>query len=575
MTDVEGSTRLWRESTEAAAVMRRHGELIGAAVARHGGVQPLEQGEGDSTVAAFVRASDAVAAALDAQRALSTEPWPDGARVLVRMAIHTGEASLRTAGAYGGSAIIRCARLRALAHGGQVVVSTATKEVAAGALPPGVMIAEVGSVRLDGFDNRERVHQLCHPDLPAGIRTLRRPSSTGIGSWPTALVGRVSEREEVAALLAQNRLVTIAGAGGAGKTRLAYAVGEDIAADYPDGVAWVDLARLSDGVQVPSAVAAACGLREVPGAATMDLLTRALAETRTLIVLDNCEHLLDACAQATDALLRAAPHIRVLATAREPLGVAGEVTWRIPPLALPPEGERDLERVGAFDAVRLFVARARAAAPTFRLAADNATTVARICRRLDGLPLALELAAARVRALSVDRLADALDDRFRLLTGGARTAVARQRTLLASIEWSHDLLDESERVSFRRLGVFAAPFDLDAAEAIAAGDDLDPRDVRDVLARLVDKTGSSRSSVPATRASLPRCVRDISPGFGAVPRRGGSTASWRRLPCSRRSTPTRRTSRRRSNGRSKPSAHRRSNCCTRWSSTGEAGGRTT
>src|SRR5437016_8771240 len=163
MTDVEGSTRLWRESTEAAAVMRRHGELIGAAVARHGGVQPLEQGEGDSTVAAFVRASDAVAAALDAQRALSTEPWPDGARVLVRMAIHTGEASLRTAGAYGGSAIIRCARLRALAHGGQVVVSTATKEVAAGALPPGVMIAEVGSVRLDGFDNRARVHQLCHP----------------------------------------------------------------------------------------------------------------------------------------------------------------------------------------------------------------------------------------------------------------------------------------------------------------------------------------------------------------------------------------------------------------------------
>src|SRR5437867_2091368 len=488
MTDVESSTRLWRESAEAAALIARQTELIAAAVARHGGVRPLEQGEGDSTVAAFARASDALAAALEAQRALAGEPWPESARVRVRMAVHTGEAELRGAGAYGGSAIIRCARLRSLAHGGQVLVSTATREVADDGLPPETTLVALDTVQLKGFDRSERVHQLCHPALPSNFPPLTRPRTGGLGVWPTALVGRLREREEVAALLANDRLVTITGAGGAGKTRLAHAVGEDLADRYGDGVVWVELARLSDGTQVAGTVAGACGVREAAGAPAIDLLARALADARMLVVLDNCEHLLEDCARVVEALVRAGSGVSVLTTGREPLGVTGEVTWRIPPLALPPEGERDSERLGAYDSVRLFVERARAARPGFRLDAASAPVVARICRRLDGLPLALELAAARVRALSVERLADGLDDRFRLLTGGARTALARQQTLLASVEWSHDLLDEPERLLFRRLGVFAAPFDLEAVEAVAADDELDPLEVVDLLSRLVDKS---------------------------------------------------------------------------------------
>jgi predicted ATPase/DNA-binding CsgD family transcriptional regulator len=251
---------------------------------------------------------------------------------------------------------------------------------------------------------------------------------------------------------------------------------------------WVELARIADDAQVAPAVVGACGLVEVPGATALEVLTRGLASAEVLIVLDNCEHLLAACAGLADALVRAGPGVRVLATSREPLGVGGETMWRIPSLAVAPEGERSLDRIAASDAVKLFVERARASRTDFDLDAVSAPIVARICRRLDGIPLALELAAARVRALSIERLAEGLDDRFRLLTGGARTAMARQRTLLASVEWSYDLLDSAEQALFRRLAVFAAPFTLEAAESVAAGEDLDRLDVFDLLARLVDKS---------------------------------------------------------------------------------------
>ncbi len=488
LTDVESSTHLWRSSSHAAAVMGRHEEILAAAVARHHGVRPIEQGEGDSTVSAFARASEAIAAAAEAQRALAAEAWPADATVRVRMAIHSGEAELRGDGAYGGAAIIRCARLRALAHGGQVVVSAATAAVVGDALPASVTLVPLDVVRLAGFDHAERVFQLAHPDLPASFAPLRRSSADGLTAWPTALVGRAGERTQVADLLERDRLVTITGVGGAGKTRLAHAVAEDVAHRHPDGIVWVELARLSDEAQVAGSVALACGLRETVGISATDLLARSLGDTSILIVLDNCEHLLEASARIAETLLRAGQHLRVLATAREPLGVAGEVTWRIPSLGLPAEGERDPERAAASDAVRLFVERARAARPDFALDAAAAPAVAAICRRLDGLPLALELAAARVRTMSLERLATGLDDRFRLLTGGPRTAVARQRTLLASIEWSHDLLVEPERVLFRRLGVFAAAFELEAAEAVGTDDDLEAVEVFDLLARLVDKS---------------------------------------------------------------------------------------
>ncbi len=488
MTDVEASTAIWRDSPHAAAAMARQAELIGGAVAKHGGVRPADQGEGDSALAAFARPGDALAAACDAQRALAAERWPEGAAIRVRMAVHTGEAELRDARNYGGLALIRCARLRSLANGGQVLVSDATAALAGERLPEGAALLELETVTLAGFERPQRVHQLCHPELPPAPVSLRRSVATALPAWPTALVGRAHERCDVADRIAASRLVTLTGAGGSGKTRLAHAVAEDLQARFRDGVAWVELARLSAPEQVAGAIVSACGARETPGVAALEVLVRHLASAELLLVLDNCEHLLGASAELAEALLRACPGVRLLATSREPLGVEGEASWRVPSLGLPEPDERDAASIGASDAVSLFVLRARAARSDFQLDSESAPLVARICQRLDGIPLALELAAARVRALSLQRLADGLDDRFRLLTGGARTAMARQRTLHASVEWSHDLLDEEERTLFRRLAVFGAPFTLEAAEAVTAGEDLDALSVFDLLAHLVDKS---------------------------------------------------------------------------------------
>ncbi len=487
MTDVEASTRIWRDSPHAGAAMARQADLIAAAVAKHGGVRPADQGEGDSTLAAFARPRDALAAACEAQRALVAERWPEGVALRVRMALHSADAELRDERNYGGLALIRCARLRSLASGGQVLVSSTTAALAGERLPDALCLVELDTVPIADFAGPERVHQLCHPELPAGLAPLRRALAR-LPVWPTSLVGRAQERRELAALFDDQRLVTVTGAGGSGKTRLAHAVAEDLRDHFADGVAWVELARLASPEQVAGAVVAACGAHEAPGVPALDILARHLAASDLLVVLDNCEHLLGASAEIADAALRSGSRVRVLATSREPLGVAGETSWRIPSLALPPVGETDLERLAASDAVRLFVARAHAARDDFRLDAASAPHVAHICRRLDAIPLALELAAARVRTLSLERLADGLDDRFRLLTGGARTAVARQRTLLASVEWSHDLLDEEERTLFRRLSVFAAPFSVEAAEAVAADDDIDALSVLDLLARLVDRS---------------------------------------------------------------------------------------
>ena len=430
---------------------------------------------------------DALAAALDAQRALVAERWQNGRRVDVRMAIHTGEVELRDADNYGGLALIRCARIRALAHGGQVLVSDATVALTRERLPAGMTLVELETVALAGFEQRERVHQLCHPELPGGLMPLRRPQSV-LPVSPTTLIGRERERAELAALLTRERLLTLTGAGGAGKTRLALAVATDTADRYHDGAVWVELGALAAAEQVTSAVAAACGVREAPGVPLLDMLLRHLAARESLLVLDNCEHLLDACAELAAAIVGACPRMRILATGREPLGAAGETTWRVPSLSLPAPDETNLERIMQSGAVQLFVARATAAQANFAVDATTAPLVQRICTRLDGIPLALELAAARVRVLSLERLADGLDDRFRLLTGGARTVLARQRTLLASVEWSHALLDEMERVLFRRLSVFSTPFSLEAAEAVAADDDLDVHSVFELLAKLVEKS---------------------------------------------------------------------------------------
>lgn len=490
LTDVEGSTPLWEADPVAmATAMRRHEELVSTAVAAHGGARPLEQGEGDNVVAAFPRASDGAAAALEAQLALTEEPWADGVTVRVRMALHTGEGHLQEGRTYAGPDLNRCARLRGLAHGGQIVVSRVTLDLLSERPPTDVTFRDLGVHRLKGIERPEHVHQLCHPALadsfPPLVSEAGHPGN--LPSPASDLVGREQDRAAVVELFDQARLVTITGSGGAGKTRLALEIAHDALPHHPDGVWWVDLAALADPDLVAPALLAAIGERADPGRDPVDNVVAAVDERRLLVVLDNAEHLLDACAAVAEAVLSRAAVAKLLITSREPLGMDGEWPWRIPSLSVPPV-DATVAEIAATPAVELFTRRARRVRPDFAVTEDNADDVAQICRRLDGLPLAIELAAARVRMMSPSRIAAGLDDRFRLLTGGGRRAVARQQTLQSSVEWSHGLLDEQERISFRRLAPFAGGFTIAAAEEVLADDLLDAYGVLDLVTRLVDKS---------------------------------------------------------------------------------------
>ncbi|MCA1842236.1 MAG: LuxR family transcriptional regulator, partial [Actinobacteria bacterium] len=491
LTDIESSTRTWESHAPAMAdAVARHYEILDRAISAHGGVRPVEQGEGDSLVAVFPRATDAVAAAAEAQRALSTEPWPEGASLAVRIAIHTGEAQFRGDRYYTGPSIIRCARLRALAHGGQVLISAVTADLLVDGLPAGAALLPLGTHRLRDLRHPERIFQLAHPELPADFPPLRSLDAlpNNLPVHLTTFVGREPALAELGALLDEHRLVTLVGAGGSGKTRLAAQLAAEVAECHPDGVWWAGLAAVGDLANVAWTVMSALGMGDDRGLDPVGRITGCLRDTRTLLVLDNCEHVLDAVADLADRVLRSCPNVAVLATSREPLGVSGEVAWRVPPLSLPGEGESSRNDILRSEGVRLFVERARDARPSFEVDDDNATVLGAICSRLDGLPLAIELAAARIRSLPPQRILDGLSDRFRLLTGGARTATARQKTLHASVEWSHDLLGDEERVLFRRLAAFAGGFSLEAAEAVAATDPLEAWEVLGLLSDLVDKS---------------------------------------------------------------------------------------
>ena len=490
LTDVEASTQAWQaDSAAAATAVARQEEILAQAIAAHGGFRPVEQGEGDSVVAAFSRATDAVAAAVEAQLALAREPWTTSEPVRVRMALHTGEAEAHE-GRYAGSTIIRTARLRAVAHGGQTVLSRATAELVSDALPDGLALLDLGSHRLRDLIRAEQVFQVNHRDLPASFPALRSLDrvANNLPAQLTSFVGREEELAQVGRLLASVRLLTLTGSGGCGKTRLAAHAAASVAESYPAGVWWVELAPLGPGSAVSTAALSALGLREQPSRSAVDQLADHFGSGRALVVADNCEHLLDSVVELVEPLLGRSPELTVLATSREPLGVAGETTWRVPPLALPGSGPSTPDALTAYDAVALFVERAQQARPNFVVTNDNAPAVAEICARLDGIPLAIELAAARVRVLSPEGIRAGLDDRFRLLTGGSRTGLARQQTLSASVEWSYDLLDEAERTMLRRLSVFAGGFTLDAAETVCAGDGIERLQVLDLLTSLVDKS---------------------------------------------------------------------------------------
>jgi predicted ATPase/class 3 adenylate cyclase/DNA-binding CsgD family transcriptional regulator len=492
LSDVEGSTRRWEQMPEAMTrAIPRHYELMDAAIAERGGVRPLEQGEGDSVVGAFSRASDAVAAAIDAQRAFAAEPWPDGCALRVRTAIHTGEAQLRDDRSYLGHALNRCARMRDAGHGGQVVLSAATAALVADHLPEGAMLADLGLRRLKDLGRPEHLWQVLHPDLPSEFPPLRSLDAFrhNLPVQLTPLIGRSTEIAEVRRILEEERLATLVGSAGVGKTRLALAVAAEDLEHFPGGVWWVELAPLADSTAVGRAVLAALGVRDVPDVPVPRQVATALGLEPSLVVLDNCEHVIGSSADLVAGLLAVCPSTTVLATSREPLGVPGEITWRVPSLRCPTlDRPVHLAALSQYEAVALFVERAHRARPSFVVTDANAPAIAEICHRLDGIPLAIELAAARCRQMSAERIAGELDDRFRLLTGGARTVMPRQQTLAASIDWSHDRLDERERIAFRRLAVFAGPFPLEAAEVVvAAAGDVESAAVFDLASRLVDK----------------------------------------------------------------------------------------
>jgi len=489
-TDIEGSTARWeRDRGAMQEALRRHDRLVRSAVARHGG--EVFKTIGDAFCAAFSRPEDAIAAMLEAQRTLALEDFNAVGGMRMRAAVHTGTADERDRD-YFGPAVNRVARLLGVGYGGQVLVSGVTSDLARSALPPGATLRDLGEHRLKDLARPERVYQLAGPGLETEFPPLRSLDvlPNNLPRALTSFVGRQAEVAEITALVEAHRLVTLVGTGGIGKTRTSLQVAANLVDVCGDGAWFIELAPLSNGDYIPFSVAKVLGLTLAGDGDATGSLALALATSSALLVFDNCEHLLEPTARLVAAILRACPQVRILASSRQSLGIAGETAYRMPPLGVPAESDGALGAVASarFAAIALFVERAQASDQRFALTEENAPIVADICRRLDGIPLALELAAARVRILSPRQLHEHLDERFRVLTGGSRDALPRQKTLRALIDWSHDLLDERERTLFRRLGTFVNGFTIDGAAAVAGGPDLDEFEVLDLLESLVDKS---------------------------------------------------------------------------------------
>jgi predicted ATPase/class 3 adenylate cyclase len=468
-TDIEGSTQLWeRDRQEMAEAVEHHVQLLRAAIDSHGGV--LFKVVGDAVQAAFPTAPHAVAAALDAQRALLAQDWGEVGPLRVRMALHAGEAEPDKRGDYLAAPLNRLSRLLSTGHGGQILLSQTVQQLSRDALPPGAALRDLGEQRLRDLLEPERVFQLLHPDLPDRFPPLKSLASrpNNLPRQPTALLGREEVVRHVVDLLRQKevQLLTLTGPGGTGKTRVALQVAAELLDDFADGVFFVPLAPLTDPNLVPSAIAAALGLRDEGEQPLPDRLREYLAGKQLLLVFDNVEHLIEAAPLIADFLV-AALDLKVLTTSRVPLRLRAEREYPVPPLGLPPRTSLPPEQLVQYEAVRLFVERAQAVKPDFAVDNSNAPAVAEICHRLDGLPLAIELAAARVRMLPPQAMLARLEKRLPLLTGGARDAPARQRTLRDTIAWSYDLLTPQEQILFRRLAVVAGGFTLEAAEAIS------------------------------------------------------------------------------------------------------------
>jgi predicted ATPase/class 3 adenylate cyclase len=490
-TDIEGSTQRWDRDHDAMEIaLRRHDAILREAIEAHRG--HVFKTIGDAFCAAFDRPSDAIAAILAAQTRLAREEFGPVGGLRVRAAVLTGSAEERE-GDYTGPALDRIARLIELAHGGQVLIAETTRALIADALPRDVALRDLGQHRLRDVTQPEPIVQLVAPGLRAAFPPLR--SSTGAAhSLPrcfNAFVGREREVEEISALVGAKPLVTLVGPGGIGKTRTALEVAARVLDAFPDGVWLIELAPLTNGDYLPSAIAHAVGIAGPSDGDPVEALTRALRARRLLLVLDSCEHVIAAAERVVSALLRACPGVSILASSRKALGMSSERRYLLPTLGTPTAAQaRTLGASAAHDypAIALFVERARAADHRFALTDADVAIVAGICRRLDGIPLAIELAAARVKLLTLRDLHDRLDDRFGILTAGGSDVLTRQRTLRALIDWSHDLLDERERALFRRLGIFANGFTLDSLIAVGADAEIEAFELFDVLESLVDQS---------------------------------------------------------------------------------------
>ncbi|MCH8980226.1 MAG: tetratricopeptide repeat protein [Armatimonadetes bacterium] len=487
-TDIEGSTQLWQDAPEAMkGALQTHDDLLREAIESHCGY--VFKTVGDSFCAAFQTAGDALEASLEVQLALEREEWPDGAAIRSRTVLHTGSVESRD-GDYFGVALSRVGRLLSAGHGGQILLSHSTRQLVQDALPEGTALRPMGTHLLKDLSRPEEVFQLEHRDLEGEFPALRtldnRPNN--LPRQLTSFVGREKELAELQGLFEKTSLLTLTGVGGTGKTRLALQFAADQLDRFNDGVWLADVGPLSDPGLVPNEVAQALTIKQEPGKSLTETLATRLKDKELLVVLDNCEHLLDSCAELTEELLRSCKGLKVLATSREPLGVDGEHTFRVPSFSSPPAEEATADGVKEYDAVRLFGDRAVAARDGFEVTDDNAQAVAAVCTRLDGIPLAIELAAARMRSMTPQDVNERLDQKFRLLTGGFKSSLKRQHTLQGLIDWSYDLLDGREKAALRRLSVFRGGWTAEGAEKVCSGGLVDESDVIDLLSSLVDKS---------------------------------------------------------------------------------------
>ena len=486
--DIAGSTRMLAElGDDYGAVLRDYRQLMSAAAAAEQG--SLVDTAGDGLFFSFPSARGALAAALAAQRSFRDHAWPASTNLEARIGIHTGE-PVSAEATLVGLDVHRAARICAAGHGGQILLSLTTHNLLRGEAPGGTLLRDLGEHRLKDLPHPERLFQASATDLPSEFPPLR-----SLDNWPNNLprqlssfVGRAESLTEASQRLTTTPLLTLTGPGGVGKTRLALELAAQAIDLFPDGAWVIELAALGDGSLIPETVLAALRVKEQPGVSILTTIAQHIEPRRLLLVFDDCEHVLEPAAEVIDELLRACGNLRVLATSREALGITGESLYPVPSMDLPPPSDASIAELAEAEAVRLFVDRARAVQPAFDLNDRNAAAVAQICRRLDGIPLAIELAAARVKALPPEQIAARLDDRFRLLTGGSRMALPRHRTLKAAMDWSFDLLTDAERALLMRLSVFASGFGLGAVESVCADEVVPRADVLDLLSRLIDRS---------------------------------------------------------------------------------------